>query len=135
MARLRAWSEADPNQSDRVYAALAEAGQAVAENRPDAALPQFADAMDRAARRGIPEELVAVGQPYVDQLLAAGRVEEAVSVNGRIAPWADRDLRAAWSEAQVYQALGKTTVAAAAHERALRLAGERPLPDGLAALP
>jgi len=135
VARLRAWSEADPNQSDRVYAALAEAGQAVAENRPDAALPQFADAMDRAARRGIPEELVAVGQPYVDQLLAAGRVEEAVSVNGRIAPWADRDLRAAWSEAQVYQALGKTTVAAAAHERALRLAGERPLPDGLAALP
>lgn len=133
--RLRAWSEADPNQSDRVYAALAEAAQAAAEARVDEALDHYADALDRAARRAIPAELVAVGQPYVDQLLASGRIEEAVAVNGRIAPWADRDLRAAWSEAAVYRALGQTAPAAAAQARAQRLAGERALPEGLAALP
>ncbi|PZQ14794.1 MAG: hypothetical protein DI564_09840 [Rhodanobacter denitrificans] len=133
--RLLAWSEADPNQSDRVYAALAQAGQAAAEARVDEALDHYAEALDRAARRAIPEELVAVGQPYVDQLLASGRIEEAVAVNGRIAPWADRDLRAAWSEAAVYRALGQAAPAAAAQARAQRLAGERALPEGLAALP
>lgn len=132
---LLAWSEADPNQSDRVYAALAQAAQAAAEAREEAALGHYAEAMDRAARRAIPEELVAVGQPYVDQLLAAGRIEEAVSVNGRIALWADRDLRAAWSEAAVYRALGQPAPAAAALARAHRLAGQRVLPEGLAALP
>ncbi|HEY0230411.1 MAG TPA: hypothetical protein VGC55_04085, partial [Dokdonella sp.] len=66
---------------------------------------------------------------YVRQLIAQHRIDEAVSVNGRIAPWADRDMRAAWSEALVYSALGQATAAANALERARRLAGERSMSD------
>jgi tetratricopeptide (TPR) repeat protein len=129
IARLRAWTESVGDDSVRVELALAEADQAVAERSIDAALSHYGDAMAAVAKRGIPEEMVAVGLPYVRNLIAAGRVDEAVSVNGRIASWADRDARAAAAEALVYKALKKTTAADAAFERARRLAGERVLPD------
>jgi DNA-binding winged helix-turn-helix (wHTH) protein/tetratricopeptide (TPR) repeat protein len=129
IARLRAWTESVGDDSVRVELALAEAEQAVAERSRDEALSRYGDAMAAVAKRGIPEEMVAVGLPYVRNLIAAGRVDEAVSVNGRIASWADRDARAAAAEALVYKALKKTTAADAAFERARRLAGERVLPD------
>jgi tetratricopeptide (TPR) repeat protein len=129
IVRLRAWAGSVGDDSVRIELALAEADQAVAERSPDAALARYGDAMTAVARRGVPEDMVAVGLPYVRNLIAAGRVDEAVSVNGRIASWADRDARAAAAEALVYKALKKTTAADAAFERARRLAGERVLPD------
>lgn len=127
LGRMRAWSDAAPQAFDRLRVVLAEAEQAIAEGHPDLALPHYAEAMRQAAARGIPEELVLVGQPYVRHLLEAGRTDDAVSVNGRIAPWADRDVRAALTEARVYTALRKTAAAGAALQRARQLAGERPL--------
>ena len=109
--------------------ALADAAQADAEGRPDDALRSYAQAMAAATTRAIPDEMVRVGLPYVRVLIAARRIDEAVSVNGRIAPWADRDMRAAWSEALVYTALGQADAASGALERTRRLAGERNIRD------
>jgi len=134
IARLRAWNAAAPDAATALGLALAEAQQAGAEGRTDLALQRYAEAMAQAGTRAIPEEMVQVGLPYVRALLAAGRRDEAVAVNGRIAAWADRDLRAAWSEALVYAALGRRDAAAKALERARQLAGERTLVDRVAAL-
>lgn len=130
--RLRGWIEAGPAGFGRSELLLAEAGQAAAEGDAALALQRYARAMDTATARGVPEEMVAVGLPWVRALIAAGRVDEAAAVNGRIARWADRDLRAAWSEALVYTALREAAPAAAALERARGLAGERMLSDTIA---
>lgn len=130
--RLRGWIEAGPAGFGRSELLLAEAGQAAAEGDAALALQRYALAMDAATARGVPEEMVAVGLPWVRALIAAGRVDEAVAVNGRIARWAGRDLRAAWSEALVYTALHQAEPAAAALERARGLAGERMLSDTIA---
>jgi DNA-binding winged helix-turn-helix (wHTH) protein len=129
IARLQAWNAADPDAGTSVLLGLAEAEQAAAAGDGDAALHRYAEAMAGAAARGIPEEMVRVGLSYVRQLIAAHRLDEAVSVNGRIASWADRDMRAAWSEALLYSALGREAAATAALERARRLAGERNVSD------
>ncbi|MBO9661823.1 winged helix-turn-helix domain-containing protein [Dokdonella sp.] len=133
IARLRAWNEAAPDAGIAVRLTLAEAEQSAAAGERDDALRRFADAMARATARAIPEEMVRVGLPYVRELLAAGRLDEAASVNGRIAPWAGRDMRAAWSEALVYSALGRAAAAATALERARSLAGERSVSEVISA--
>jgi hypothetical protein len=132
VARMRAWTDAGPRGFGRVQVLLAEAEQAGAEAHADLALQRYATAMDAATTRGVPEEIVAVGQPYARALIKAGRIDAAVAVNGRIAPWANRDLRAAWSEALIYTALRQTAPAAAALERARSLAGERALSEVIA---
>jgi len=129
IARLRATDAAAPEPATTMLLALADADQAVAEAHPEVALRHYADAMAAATARAIPEDMVRVGLPYVRELIAQHRIDEAVSVNGRIAPWADRDMRAAWSEALVYSALGRTAAATGALERARRLAGERSMSD------
>lgn len=134
IARLRAWNAGAPDDGTGVLLALAEAEQAGAAGDVDAALQHYAHAMAGAGARAIPEEMVRVGLPYVRQLIAAQRLDEAASINGRIAAWADRDMRAAWSEALVYSALGREAAAAAALERARSLAGERSVSDVVATL-
>jgi len=129
IARLRDANAATPEPATTLLLALADADQAVAEKQPAAALRHYADAMTAATARAIPEDMVRVGLPYVRELIAQHHLDEAVSVNGRIAPWADRDMRAAWSEALVYSALGQATAASNALERARRLAGERSMSD------
>jgi DNA-binding winged helix-turn-helix (wHTH) protein/tetratricopeptide (TPR) repeat protein len=127
LARMRVWSDAAPQPFDHLRVVLGEADQSIAEGQVADALGLYGDAMRLAAARGIPEETVLVGEPYVRHLIDAGRTDEAVSVNGRIAPWADRDMRAALTEARVYTALHKNAAADASLRRARQLAGERPL--------
>ena len=123
---FRAWAAESPLASDRIRVALASAEQDDAAGHVDRALQGYVEAMAAAAARGIPAELVRVGTAYVRALLAAGRSGEAAAVNGRMAPWADRDARAAASAARVYTALGDEAAASASRSRALVLAGERP---------
>jgi DNA-binding winged helix-turn-helix (wHTH) protein/tetratricopeptide (TPR) repeat protein len=125
--RLRAWVDATPNDSRQLYAGLAEADQLRAERKGDAALQPYADAMARAERMGIPENLLVVGEPYVAALIDAGQIEQASAIAGRLARWSTQDMRAAWIQAQVYRALHKDDAARAALERARQLAGERSL--------
>jgi len=125
LTQMRAWSEKQSDEHVHFELALAEADQAAARGAGADALAAYGAAMSTATRRGVPAEIVAVGAPYVRALLAAGHIDEAVSVNGRIAPWADRDPRAAAAEASIYKTLKQSTAADAALERARRLAGER----------
>ncbi|MFI4970112.1 MAG: tetratricopeptide repeat protein [Lysobacterales bacterium] len=131
--RLRSWAEASPGERRLLYAVLAEANQAKAEGSSEIALRRYADAMARAERLGIPEDIVVVGEPYVEALIEAGQIDQASAISGRLAQWAGKDMRAAWAQARVYQALGKTDASREALERARALAGERVLPGKLAA--
>ena len=126
--RLRAWADAASGDRRSLYVELLEADQARLEGNAEPALQAYAAAMTRAERLGIPEDIVVVGQSYVEALLAAGRVEQASAIGGRLAPWSNQDMRASWVQAQVYQALRKDDAARTALERARQLAGERVLP-------
>lgn len=122
---LRAWADADAARAEAWIAALAEAFQAEHEGRRDDALARYAEAFQPVLAREVPEALLMVAEPYVRLLLAANRVDDAVSVNGRIAGYADHDARAALSAARIYAALGNAPAAAQARDRARTLAGER----------
>jgi hypothetical protein len=108
---------------------LVQADQADAEGDKAAALRHYADAMANAERLGIPEDIVVIAESYVVCLLDAGQVDQASAIAGRVAPWADKDMRAAWIQAAVYQALRKPDASRLAFERARQLAGERRLPE------
>jgi len=108
-----------------IYAGLAEAQQAWAEQRRGAALEAFAAALAAAARYGVPEDMVAVAAPYVPVLIETSQLDTARAVAGRIAPWADRDLRAATAQARLFRALGQDDAARQAEQGAARLAGGR----------
>jgi len=129
IAQWHASVAGDADAAVALRLALADAAQAQVEGRTDEALRDYAQAMAAVNERAIPGEMVRVGLPYVRALVAARRIDEAVSVNGRIAPWAERDMRAAWSAALVYTALGQKGAATDALERARQLAGERSIRD------
>jgi tetratricopeptide (TPR) repeat protein len=126
LGRMQAWGAIAPQPHDRIRVALATAEQDAADGHPGAAFSSYDVAMALAAGRGIPAEVVEVGASYARALLAAGKLDEAVSVSGRLAPWADRDARAAATTARVHAARGDTAAAAASRRRAEALAGERP---------
>lgn len=130
--RLRRWAETSPGDRRLLYVVLAEADQARAEGKSAVALARYADAMARAERLGVPEDIVIVGEPHVEALIEAGQIDQASAISGRLAQWADKDMRAAWTQARVYQALRKSDAARDALERARALAGERVLPGELA---
>jgi DNA-binding winged helix-turn-helix (wHTH) protein/tetratricopeptide (TPR) repeat protein len=112
-----------------IYVDLAVAGRLWKEGQRDAALQRYADASRIAVESGSPEDRVAVGTLRVAALVAADQLDQARIVAGRIAPWADRDLRAALSQARLFRALGQDDAARAAREVARRLAGEAALAD------
>ncbi|MGA9420857.1 MAG: hypothetical protein WBW61_00735, partial [Rhodanobacteraceae bacterium] len=134
--RLRVWvgkTTQDERRQLDVYVVLAEADQAAATSDDAKALPLYADAMVRAERLGIPEDIVVVGESYVETLIKAGQIERASAIGGQVARWADRDMRAAWTQVRLYQALHKTEAARTALDRANLLAGERTIPGDLTA--
>ena len=129
--RLHVWADKAPGERRQLYVVLAQADQAAAAADETKALPLYASAMARAERLGIPEDIVVVGEPYVDALIKAGQIEQASAVGGLLARWADQDVRAAWTQARLYHALHKSDAARTALDRARRLAGERTLPADL----
>jgi DNA-binding winged helix-turn-helix (wHTH) protein/tetratricopeptide (TPR) repeat protein len=132
---LRDWAESTGGGDRRLfYVVLAEADQAHAEGRTDDALSRYADAMARAERQGIPEDIVIVGETYARALVDAGEIDQASAVAGRLAPWSAKDMRAAWTQARIYRALRKDDAAREAIARASAIAGERALPDDLSAV-
>lgn len=128
-AALRAWVDARPTEWRQLHAELAEAEQAWAEGHRDAALAKFAEANQRADRLGVPEDRVEVAASAVPALIAANQLDRASAVVGAIASWAPSEFRAAWAEAQLAQALGRTEAWQRAFERASALARERPVPS------
>ncbi|MEP7043169.1 MAG: winged helix-turn-helix domain-containing protein [Dokdonella sp.] len=123
------WAASTTNGRQQMYALLVQADQADAEGNKALALQHYVDAMSSAERLGIPEDIVIVAESYAVCLLDAGQVDQASAIAGRVAAWAGKDMRAAWIQAAVYQALRKPDASRQALERARQLAGERRLPE------
>lgn len=136
IAAMLAWHAQLPVQNDwtDVYVLRAQAAQSWMEGDHDKALAQLKQAMALADKLGVPEVIVSAGKAYALALLAAGRVDQAVAVSGRLSPWSQSDWRAAWVEARVYQVLGQGDSWQKLHDTAQQLAGDRPVPAVSAAL-
>jgi len=127
--RLKQWAEKSPSDRWTLYMLLLEAGQDQIERRPAPALAAYADALARAEKSGIPEDILAVASPYANALVNAGKLDEASAVAGRVASWSERDMRGALVEARVYDAMHNPDAADRAMRRARELAGERAFDD------
>jgi len=128
IVQFEAWSKLAPDPRSAFLVALAAADQAGAEGTPLQARTRYADAMARAENIGVPEYLLLAGEPYVENLLAAGRLDEAAAIAGRLGEFAGADARAAWVQALLYTNLHKPAAAQKAYAKARELAGERVLP-------
>lgn len=102
--------------------AAAEVDRAAGRRQP--ALDRHATALVAAERIGVPEDLVAVSAASVALLIEVGHLDRARVVGGRIAPWAERDARAAAVQASLFRALGQNDAAERAETAAKRLAGD-----------
>ncbi|HMM65993.1 MAG TPA: winged helix-turn-helix domain-containing protein [Dokdonella sp.] len=130
VAALRSWSAAADHAAARFQATLAEGYLAFAAGQPVLARQHFSAAMGQAIRGGIPADLVAAGEPLVRVLVAAADLDAADATYRHLAPWADRDMRVAWSHGLIEAAREHGDAAASAFARARQLAGERSLPAG-----
>lgn len=125
--RLKQWAAKSPHERRAVYLSLLEAQQDLLEGRTLAALASFADALARAERSAIPEDILAAATPYAMALVDAGKIDEASALAGRVAPWEARDMRSALIAARVYDAVQNPDAAQRAQRQARELAGERPI--------
>jgi tetratricopeptide (TPR) repeat protein len=118
-----------------LLATEAAAEHALAQGKHDEAYRLFDDAIARAERWMVPQDLAIVATGYGTRLIAAGEVERAAAVIGRVGRWADQDFDCALLQARLYRALGQTDAWRSALERARALAGERSLPKDVAKSP
>lgn len=126
---LDAWVAAHPDPWRLAYAALAEAEERAAGAEPEAALPIFDRALQQIDAAGaVPDDVVEIIAPYAALLVRSGRLDDARALSARIAPWADRDLRAAGVFVRINQTPGRNEALDAAQRRARELAGERAVP-------
>lgn len=114
-----------------LFAALADAEQAAAEDHREEALKSYNTALGDAERWAVPADLAAVAVSYGNSLIASADFERASAVIGRVARWADRDFDCALLQARLYHALGQRSTWQSALERARALAGERAIPPAL----
>lgn len=127
-ARLGDWVKQHEAPWRQAYADLAQAEQYAAEDRHDPALARFEQALRLIDSAGaIPDDVVEVIQPYAALLVRDGRLDQARALSARIAPWSERDLRAATVLVQINSAPGRSEARQSAEQRALQLAGERRL--------
>jgi DNA-binding winged helix-turn-helix (wHTH) protein/tetratricopeptide (TPR) repeat protein len=131
--RLHALAATANDEAVAIEVEIADAEQEAAENRRDAALQGFAAALQRAEKLNVPDDLVAAGAPYIEALIAASHLDEARAVAGRLAPFAERDLRAAWAQVRLYRALDRPDAERSAFATAKRIAGDGALPDATGA--
>lgn len=125
--RLKQWADKSPNERRALYLRLLEARQDLLEGRDQASLRGFADALARAERSGIPEDILAIASPYAEALVDAGKTDEASALAGRVAPWEEHDMRSALIAARVYDAMQNPEAARRSEHQARKLAGERPI--------
>lgn len=129
-AALRAWVDAHPDPWRQAYAQLAEAEALAGGSEPglEQALPHFEQALKQIdASGGVPDDVVEIIAPYTDTLVRSGRLDEARALSARVAPWSDRDLRAARVMVRINQTPGHSEALDAAQRRVRELAGEREL--------
>jgi len=121
---LRSAPDAAADRDHELAIELASA-VALAARGADAADAHFSAAVGAADRSGSADNLVSAGIAYAAYLIQHHALDQATTVVGRLAPYADRDYRAARAAAALYRALGNADLAATAEAKAQRLAGER----------
>jgi len=132
VTELSRWASTHPTMpSVSLFAALAEAEQAIAEDRHDDALKSYNTALGDAERWAVPADVATVAISYGDNLIASADFERASAVIGRVARFADHDFDCALLQARLYHALGQRSTWQTALERARALAGERAIPAAL----
>ncbi len=132
VAELSRWASTHATMpSVALFAALADAEQAAAEDHREDALKSYNDALGDAERWAVPSDLATVAVSYGNNLIAGADFERASAVIGRVARWADRDFDCALLQARLYHALGQRATWQSALERARALAGERAIPATL----
>lgn len=119
----------------RLYAQLISAEAHWADADPAQAYSFQDAALSTAEQLGVPALIALVAESYGDMLIADGRLEQAASVVGRIAPWAQKDYDCALLEVHFYRALSHTQSWQRALQRAQALAGERKVPAHLMGMP
>jgi hypothetical protein len=135
LVRLHNWADDAHAPLVALYAELASA-ERTPELGPNApATMHFEEAQRIAADLNVPYLVAAVAAPYGTALIAAGELERAAVVVGRIARYAENDFGCAVLQARLYRAVGQREPWQNALARSRALAGERPLPQGLADLP
>ena len=121
LGKHREWLHADAWRS--IYADLGEAALA----EPAAARPIYARAFEAAMGHGTPDDLAESASAYATALIAAGDLDAARAVSGRVAAWEASDLRVARLFASLYRGLGEDAARERAEATARELAGERPV--------
>ena len=133
--RLRNWADDAQQPLVTLYAELASA-ERTPETGPNApATAHYEEAQRLAADLNLPYLVATVAAPYGTALIAAGELERAAVVVGRIARYAENDFSCAVLQTRLYRALGQRDPWQNALARSRALAGERPLPPGLSELP
>ena len=135
LAAMNAWAEQDEREETRLYAALANAEQHVAANRPALARSAFEAARAQAEANQVPSDMLWVAHAYANWLIGNGDLDGASIVAGRAAGWAARDYDAALLQLRLQRALGNYAAWQTALDRAQALAAERAIPDELIAFP
>ncbi|GMV31436.1 MAG: hypothetical protein AMXMBFR59_35610 [Rhodanobacteraceae bacterium] len=126
---LRDWVQAHPDPWREAYASLTDAEALADSAQPEAALPHFERALQQIDAAGaVPDDVVEVIAPYAALLVRSGRLDEARALSARVAPWSDRDLRAASVFVHLNAAPGHGEALDAARRRVRELAGERTAP-------
>jgi hypothetical protein len=113
----------------RVRVAVARAEAATARHDDAAATVAFDAAL--AGTGGRAELIAEVATAYGNYLIAAGRLDDAAVVAGRVARAAEQDFGCTLLQVRLYRALGRDAPWRAALARAQALAGERPIPEAL----
>ncbi len=138
LLRQRAGGEAGPDApgpDEAVALLVARAERLAAASRTHDADAAYRAAATAAREHGVPSDLALVATSYVPWLLGAGRVDEAVTVAGLIAPFASQDHDSARLQADVLGARQGGDAWKAAAARADVLAGERRRPQALSTRP
>jgi DNA-binding winged helix-turn-helix (wHTH) protein/tetratricopeptide (TPR) repeat protein len=130
--RLSEWTP--PRATPALQARVAQAEALVAVDSFDEAGTTFEAALEAAGRLEVPADIAEVVIAYGSALIAAGRLERAGAVVGRVARWADQDFDCALLQVRLFAALGQATAWRRALATARRLAGDRPLPPEVLSL-
>ncbi|ANB19810.1 winged helix-turn-helix domain-containing protein [Dokdonella koreensis] len=133
--RFSAWAAGIDNAATHALARLARAEHAWSRNRHEEAIGDYEDALRIAVGESIPGDIATIVTSYGTALIEAGRLDRASAVIGRVARWSEQDFACAVIQARLYRALGQREAWRLAIDRARRLAGERPLPAGVATFP
>jgi DNA-binding winged helix-turn-helix (wHTH) protein/tetratricopeptide (TPR) repeat protein len=133
--RFAQWAAAVRDPVVQIYAALAKAEQAWSAQRRDEGRAAWENALRLVDANPVPQDVAEVVVSYATALIAAGELEHAVTVVGRVSRWSDEDFDCAVLHARLYRALGRHDAWQSALERARRLAGERVIPADVRAEP